>query len=341
MKRRGVATTLLLASALLGLPAMAAPEAKPTAAEAKATKGTLDKARAQFQQGLALETAGDWAGALDLFQQVAQVKLTPQVRFHVGLCEEHLGRLSAALGDYELAAHEADEAKVAEVSAQVAARREDLRARIPQLTIARGRGGEYAIVSLDGVALGSSSIGLKLPVDPGPHSIEAHAPGFRPFRSSIDVAERDSKTIEITLEPLPAGQGTAEPTAASATSGTIDTASAPSSANPLPYIVGGVGVASLAAGGVFLLLRQGAISSLDDQCTPPPERSCPASAQATFDHGKTYNALMNVTLGVGVVGVGVGTVLLLTRPKSPSSATLAIAPGSHDATVGATLAGSF
>src|SRR5689334_16529333 len=51
----------------------------------------LDKARAQFQQGLALETAGDWAGALSLFVQVAAVKLTPQVRFHVGLCEEHLG----------------------------------------------------------------------------------------------------------------------------------------------------------------------------------------------------------------------------------------------------------
>ena len=337
--KRTLALALLFSTALGAPHALAAPEAKPSAAEAKANKVALDKARAQFQQGLALETAGDWAGALDLFQQVAQVKLTPQVRFHVGLCEEHLGRLSAALGDYELAAHEADEAKVAEVSAQVASRRDELRARIPQLTIARGRGGEYATVSLDGVTLGSSSIGLKLPVDPGPHSVEARAPGYQPFRASIDLAERDSKKIEVTLEPVPTPQVGSDPTAPSGPSGAIDTGSP--STSPLPYIVGGAGVASLAAGGVFFLLRQSAIHSLDDQCTLPPGRTCPESAQSTFDHGRTYNALMNVTLGVGVVGVGVGTALWLTRPKSPSSATLAIAPGTQGASLGATLAGFF
>src|SRR5262245_40360401 len=168
---------MVIAGTSRGSARLAGPEAKPT-------PSALDRSRSQFHQGLALETAGDWAGALALFQQVALVKLTPQVRFHIGLCEEHLGQLAAALGDYELAAHEADEAKVPEVSAQVASRRDDLRARIPQLTITRGPGAEYASVSLDGVSLGASSIGTKLPVDPGPHRIEALASGFKPFRST-------------------------------------------------------------------------------------------------------------------------------------------------------------
>ena len=113
MRARGFSVALVVAATSIPLPALTAPEARTS-------KSAIDRARAQFQQGLALETAGDWTGALDLFQQVALVKLTPQVRFHIGLCEEHLGHLVAALGDYELAAHEADEAKVAEVSAQVA-----------------------------------------------------------------------------------------------------------------------------------------------------------------------------------------------------------------------------
>src|SRR6266536_1068043 len=159
MKRRtatgALGMALTIASSLSQpLVAWAGPETK------QAETGAIDRARAQFRQGLALETAGDWAGALSLFQQVASVKLTPQVRFHIGLCEEHLGRLASALGDYEIAAHEADEAKVAEVSAQVAARRDDLQARIPKLTIVRGSGAEYATLSLDGVSLGSSSIGI-------------------------------------------------------------------------------------------------------------------------------------------------------------------------------------
>jgi len=309
----------------------AAPEAKPATKE-------IDRARAQFHQGLALETAGDWAGALALFQQVALVKLTPQVRFHIGLCEEHLGQLAAALGDYELAAHEADEAKVAEVSAQVASRRDELRARIPQPTLARGAGAEYASVSLDGVSLGASSIGPKLPVDPGPHRIEAIASGYKPFRATIDIVEKEAKRVEITLERIPAPVSAAEPSP-SGSPAKDQAEPEPARTNVLPFVVGGVGVASVGAGVVFLLLRQNAISTLDRECTLPPGRMCPASSQSTFDQGKTYNLLANVTLGVGVAAIGAGAVLYFTQ--KPKSTTAYIAPGAPGASLGASVVGAF
>jgi hypothetical protein len=43
----------------------------------------LDRARNLFRQGLSLEAAANWAAALGKFQDVARVKLTPQVRFHI------------------------------------------------------------------------------------------------------------------------------------------------------------------------------------------------------------------------------------------------------------------
>ena len=333
MRARAIAVGVWIALAAAAPAAVAAPEAKPATKE-------IDRARAQFHQGLALETAGDWAGALALFQQVALVKLTPQVRFHIGLCEEHLGQLAAALGDYELAAHEADEAKVAEVSAQVASRRDELRARIPQLTLARGVGAEYASVSLDGVSLGASSIGPKLPVDPGPHRIEAIASGFKPFRATIEIAEKEAKRVEITLERIPAPASTPEPSGPSGSPVNDHAEAEPARTNLLPFVVGGAGVASLGAGVVFLLLRQNAINTLDGECTLPPGRTCPASSQSTFDQGKTYNLLANVTLGLGVAAVGAGAVLYFTQKPKSTTATF-VAPGAPGASLGASFVSAF
>src|SRR5262249_8292684 len=64
--------------------------AAPTPALAQ-TPSELAQARARFDEGLSLAAAGDWASALTAFQDVARVKLTPQVRFHIARCEEKLG----------------------------------------------------------------------------------------------------------------------------------------------------------------------------------------------------------------------------------------------------------
>ena len=58
----------------------------------------LAQARVLFNEALSQETAGDWAGALEKMQKVSRVKLTPQVRYHLARCKEHLGRHTEALG---------------------------------------------------------------------------------------------------------------------------------------------------------------------------------------------------------------------------------------------------
>jgi hypothetical protein len=277
---------------------------------------------------LALQTAGDWAGALTLLKDVAAVKSTPQVRFNMALCEEKLGKLVAALGDYELAAADARAEKADQVAEEVEGRLESLRQRIPKLTVKRGSGAESAAVVVDGVSIGEQVIGTPMPTDPGPHTVEATAPGFKPFRKSVRLAEQQSESIEVMLEPEPV----APPTGGGA--GTVRPG--PGRSPVYGYVIGGIGIASLGASGVFFALRAGKISDLDKVC-PPPERQCPSHAQQTdIDAGKMYTTLANVTLAVGAAAVAGGLVLVLTSgPSNEGSVALAPAPG------GAQLFGKF
>ncbi|HEX3595535.1 MAG TPA: hypothetical protein VHU80_10545, partial [Polyangiaceae bacterium] len=134
------------------------------------TQDELERARQQFRQGLSLEAAGDWTSALAKFQEVGKVKLTPQVRFHAARCNEQLGRLNEALGEYRLAEYEAQQQGLKE-AAEITQARQGLESRVPKLVIRRGENAEAARIELDGVELGEAQIGQPVAVDPGPHTV--------------------------------------------------------------------------------------------------------------------------------------------------------------------------
>jgi hypothetical protein len=351
--RRGFVIALTASYLAASLPAVPAGAANPPAGSAgsagsagpagaagpaapAADKATLVKARQQFQQALALETAGDWSGASILFQQVAQVRLTPQVRFHIALCEEHLGKLAAALGHYQIAADEAQEAQASEVAAQVASRTEGLKARIPKILILRGSGADYASISLDGIALGASSIGSDLPVDPGPHTIDATSQGFKPFNAKFQIADKENKKIEVVLEALPP-----PPVEEKGVSSSGEAPLPPPTKNLAPFVVGGVGAASLVASGVFFLLRSKSINSLETACPDPTK--CAASEKSNYDRGKTYTVVADVTLGIGIAGVAAGATLFLLnrkKPTPPTAGSVQLVP-TWDSGAGAAVLGAF
>src|SRR5450432_3794650 len=238
---------LCLASALCGAP-------RSVQAQAAADGDAIKRARDQFSQALSLQTGGDWAGALALLKEVAAVKPTPQVRFNIALCEERLGRLVAALGDYELAASDAQAEKSDQVGQEVDARLEALKARVPRVVVQRSDGADSATISLDGVSLGDSVLNIPLPADPGPHVVEAKALGFRPFKQAFRIAEQETTTILVKLEaePVPA-----EP------KGVPARPTNSQDVRTLGFVVGGIGVASLLGSGALFYLQHATISDLD------------------------------------------------------------------------------
>src|SRR5262245_49706165 len=255
----------------------------------------LSKPRAKFQHATELGPAGNYSAALEAFREVGQVKMTPQVRYHIALCEEKLGHLAAALGGYELAAADAKKVDPA-FEKEVLARSDDLRARIPKLIIKRGVGAESAQIELDGTALGASSIGGELNLDPGPHEVRAHSAGKQNFTQTVELAEKDTKTVEVTLA------GEADPERPIAGAGPAPEADQPHKdesqpgkkpSRVLPIVLGGVGVVSLGVAGFFFLKKQSAVSDLEDQCGPNRDQ-CPASAKGKYDDAKRYNTISQV-----------------------------------------------
>src|SRR5687767_2188433 len=176
MSNRPLFCRLWALLAVLSLLALASPASADSAAD-------LRRARAQFQRGIELEQASNWSEAIQQFREVGQVRMTPQVRFHIAFCEEGLGRLVTALGGYELALAEAD-AVGADFRSEVETSIAKLRERIPKLVIQRGTNAEAALVQLDGIDLGASSVGVEVPLDPGPHTVTASAPGYEPFTTT-------------------------------------------------------------------------------------------------------------------------------------------------------------
>jgi len=279
----------------------------------------LQEARDKFQKALALQTGGDWAGALALLKEVAAVRSTPQVRFNIALCEENLGQLVAAVGDYELAAADARSAGDHEVVEEAQRRLAELKGRIPKIVVARGINADTATITLDGVTLGDQVIGKEMNVDPGPHVITARAAGFESFRTTVRVDEAETQRVEVTLEPTPGAVAPLPPPPPPKVppeTSTNETAA---------YIVGGVGVASLATAGVMFGLRQGALNELERECV---DNTCPEEARSTADRGELYTLLGNVALGVGALGVGVGVILLVTGDEPPRSGFVLGAPNS-------------
>jgi tetratricopeptide (TPR) repeat protein len=334
--RRGIACCSVALACLVGVvPAASLAQA------AEPTEEDISRARRLFMRGIEYEQARNWGKALELYREVGQVKLTPQVRYHIATCEENLGKLVAALGGYELALADADqvgEAFKQDVTQQI----EQLRARIPKLVIQRGEGAEAATIMLDGVELGASSIGVEVPIDPGPHAVTANAPGYEDFMDTVSLDEEQRKVLKITLERVPSGGS--EVGRGSGSTGDQGVTQPPPD-RTVPYIIGGAGVASLLAGGAFYFLREAKIAEYEEICNLEGGK-CPSDqkdeVESLRSSAKAYGIMGWVSVGMGAAAVGVAGYLILTEPETgKQAASLRLAPLAPGADAGVSVIGRF
>lgn len=343
LRRRSKLCRMLLLAALSA--ALPLTVFSPEAAWAQ-DRATLDQARADFQRALELKHAGDWASALKLFREVSQVKMTPQVRYHIATCEENLGQLVVALGGYELALAQA-EGMPEEFQTEVEAAVTSLRARIPKIVIQRGKGAEAANVQLDEVQLGSSKLGTEIPLDPGPHTVMAVAPGFKKSTRTVTLLESATETVIVDLEPLLEGSPVSPSAARSEKA-----EAAPSGYGIWPYVIGGAGVATIVLGTVLLPVSQGKVGEADELC---PDRDCRDVSRSDWDEAnqiisdaRTLETVGWVAVGAGTLALGTGVVLFLIDPtRKPEekgvalSDRMAIEFSAQNAPLGLSLHGTY
>jgi len=327
-RRAGLRAWALGIAVALGI-AMATPAARAD----ELSPGDLDRLRKRFREAIALEQDEHWAEALALFEQVAKAKPSPQVRFHVALCQEQIGQLAKALAGFrealELATKEP--ATAADVLQKAPTRIEELTRRVPTIAITIEGELSSAIV-LDGVTLTSSKLEAPIEVDPGPHRVTTVKGVEEKLVGELVVKEGERAKLTVKGDPP------AETTPAPPPPPAIE----PGDTTPA-WIVGGVGIAAIAGAGAMFGMRQWTIAQVEATCVGGDGLSgCDPGLRGLADDGRTYETMSIVLAGAGVAALGTAAALWFTvgadRPAVPStSASLAVGVGPS----GLTLRGRF
>ena len=159
-------------------------------------------------------------------------------------------------------------------------------------------------VQRDGVELGAASLDTALPVDPGPHSVTATAPGYESRVFNVVLREAESQTIDVQPGARSSSNVVTEVTADPAPS---------SSQRTVGYVLGGVGLVGLAVGtvaGVMVLERK---STVDDNCDAA--KRCNREGFDAAESGRTLGVVTTAGLVVGALGLASGAYLILSSPK--------------------------
>jgi hypothetical protein len=171
---------------------------------------------------------------------------------------------------------------------------------------------------------------------PGPHELTLAAPGYVTLRRTLEVRAQDRAPLELVLEPVPAHATETRPSAPAAglptpasTGVSTDTSAHDGSSTTWGWVALAAGGAGLAVSGVTLALALDDKAHLDDEC---PDRQCPPQAEDTRARYQTLRIVSPVALGAGVIGVTVGTILLLTgasgdREQAAAGLQPIVAPG--------------
>lgn len=288
-------------------------------AAAQVTEADLADARKKFDKALEYEKQGDWVGALSLMREVAGVKSTSQVRFHIAVCLEQLHRLVEAHKEYAGAKEDADikEGAAGSVMSKKAAERlADLDARIPKVELTVPEEVINAKATIDNGAPIPLLVKNTILLDPGEHKLVVYATSRKTFTRVLKVKERDP-IVKLAVE-LPLEDDVAAPPPV-VTPAPAPVAPPPRRDEPMnkwdayPWVFGGIGLVALATGGAMYAFRAGTIHDMDQACGPDRDR-CPRNVEDIEARGKTYTTIGNVLLGVGAAAITTGVVLYIVKP---------------------------
>jgi hypothetical protein len=323
-------STFLCGAAALAVTSSASAQAPPPE--------DIASARALGTEGVRLADSGDCAAAVPKLEAAERLYHAPTTLERLGECQVNLGRLVAGTESLNRVVREtlAPGAPAAFVTAQSRAAQvlATAQPRIGKLRIhVEGAPIDRVKVTVDGANVPSALFDAERATDPGPHEVRATATGYKPAGASVQVPGGAESAVSLKLEPDPNAVATsvesstsvaqpASPGSAPAGAGG-ETPPASSPPNRVPaFVAFGIGGAGIAVGSVFGIMALGTKSTLDNACV---SKVCQPTSQSDIDSLSSRATIANIGFAVGIVGLAVGTVLLVTahggeaRPAAASS----------------------
>lgn len=283
------------------------PEASAQSADDRAAADALfDAARTLMEQEKYAEACPKFRDSHELDPGVGTL-------LNLGRCYELDGRTASAWSTYRDAAalaRQLGQEEREQLSRDEVARLEGKLTRFVIEVDADATTIEGLTISRAGKAVPNSMWGVPVPIDPGKITVEASAPGHAPRKAEV-VVEGEGKTITFKVPRLNllGGPAAAEPKSEPAEKEEPkeeEPAQDQSKRSIMPFVLGGVGIAGLATGGVFTALALGDLKASKEICEDPAA-AC-SSAEVT-EHESLKNSTSR-NWAVSYVGYGVGAAAL-------------------------------
>jgi hypothetical protein len=265
-------------------------------------------AQSLFEQGKRLMESGNFEQACPKLAESQRLDPAGGTLLNLALCHERQGKIATAWTEFKealgAAKQDARQDRIDAAQEHIAA----LEPKLPFLTLSVTSAAPGQEVHLDGNAIRQAAWGTPVAIDPGAHELKATAPGRKPWQGAFTVAvgERLTQTV-----PALDVQPDAPVAAATSSSPTQDQPkSAGSGSKTAGFIIGGVGVVALGVGTAFGIRALSKKADSDEEC--PTDTTCSEDGVTYNDQAKTAAWIANIGIGVGLVGIGVGTYLILT-----------------------------
>jgi hypothetical protein len=270
-------------------------------------------AKALFDHGLDELKKNNLPAACTAFAESYKLNPLPGALFTVAECEAKRGRIATAVKRYEeyltvFAALPRDK-KAKQHGRDVLSKEQitKLTPDLPKVTLLVPPDAPAGVViTLDGITVDRAALSAPLPVDPGDHTVFAHAPGAKDVekRFTMDKGEQKTIPVEIKLPPPPPVEPTSPPV---------------NGARIGAYVAGGVGIGSLVVGAVTGGLTAAKKSVIEDNCVIQKARgiaTCNATGLAAGRSATTLGAVSTATFILGGIGVGAAIGLFVASGSS-------------------------
>jgi tetratricopeptide (TPR) repeat protein len=291
-------------------------------------------AKALFDEGRVLFAEGTYGAACKKLRASFELNKLSGTGAMLGACYEKLGRFASAWSAYRDAASLAEKQGNADRAAAARALADGLKPKLAWLTI-DATAVTRAEVSIDGVVQPPDSLGSAIPVDAGPHVLEATALDHKPWQHTIDI--QDGEKQQVTIPAL-----VVDPTRRLALEKRVaDERRIVRRRKLMAYTFIGAGAASLAVASTLGVLAnqqwdRARAAGCNDNGT------CPSGPGLDEVNGAATKADLATYVGAaGVLLVGAGIFVRLTTPKQRAERELRLMPAVSGSSAGVALGGRF
>lgn len=285
-------------------------------------------ARMAGREGVEAYTRGDYEEAIELLLRAQSLVDAPTHLLFIARSQAKLGKLVEAREAYKkiIVTKLPPNAPDAFRDAQNVAPDEldTIEGRIGKLkievTTPSGEAAEGLEVKLNGVPLSSALIGLSVPANPGLNEVEASAPGMATVTKTVELSEAESITVQLILaSSLEAEAGSENTENAGTGEKDVDAGGDKSnSKRTAGWAIAGTGAAVGVAGGVIGFLSMNQLSAVrkdEDLCGS--ERVCTPEGRKQVNSAFTKALIGDISMGVGLLAVGIGTYLIVSNQPEP------------------------